>query len=262
MKKRADRLLVEQGLAENRSKAKALIMAGLVKASGKKVDKSGDLIDESLSLSLEKTLPYVGRGGLKLEKALDEFEIQVKGKTALDLGASTGGFTDCLLQRGAHKVYAVDVDTRQMDWKLRNDPRVILINKNARYLERGDFDTQIQLVTMDLSFISILKVFPAVQNILNEGEIICLVKPQFEAGRDQIGKNGVIKDRCVHEQVLGRITEKIFQMGIKILDLTESPVKGQKGNKEFFIFCSVKGEALSPYNLNRLIKEAVWNERD
>jgi 23S rRNA (cytidine1920-2'-O)/16S rRNA (cytidine1409-2'-O)-methyltransferase len=262
IKKRADKLLVEKGLAKNRNKAKALIMAGLVKASGKKVEKPGDFIDSHTHLSLEKTFPYVGRGGLKLEKALDEFKVDVRGWAVLDLGASTGGFTDCLLQRGAERVYAVDVDTRQIDWKLRNDPKVVLINKNARYLEKEDFDRDIQLVTMDLSFISILKVLPAVQNVLTQGKIISLVKPQFEAERDRLGKKGVIKDSQVHEKVLNRIVEQVLKMGLKIQNLIESPIKGQKGNREFFILCSVTGEKVSPNKLKTLIKEAVWNEKD
>lgn len=261
MKERADKLLVDQGLAENRSKAKALIMAGLVKASGKKVRKAGDFIQKSISLSLENTTPYVGRGGLKLEKALNEFEIDLKGKTVIDLGASTGGFVDCMLQRGAIKIYAIDVDTRQIDWKLRNDSRVILISKNARYLKKDDFDENIQLVTMDLSFISILKVLPAVQDVLTKGKIICLVKPQFEAGREQVGRNGVIKDYNVHQEVLEQIVEKILEMGLKVQGLTESPIKGQKGNREFFILCSVKGENINTKGLKIWIKEAVWNEK-
>ncbi len=261
-KERADKLLVDQGLAKNRNKAKALIMAGLVRASGKKVQKAGDYIDKDTGLSIKKTIPYVGRGGLKLEKALDKFELDIKGWTALDLGASIGGFTDCLLQKGAERIYAVDVDTRQVDWKLRNDPRVILINKNARYLEKGDFDREIQLVTMDLSFISILKVLPAVQDLLTKGKIILLVKPQFEAGRGQVGKNGVVKEPHIHERVLNRIVEQVLKLGLKVQGLIESPIKGQKGNREFFVLCSDNGNNISPDKLKRLIKEAVWNEKD
>ncbi|MFW6123914.1 MAG: TlyA family RNA methyltransferase [Acidobacteriota bacterium] len=261
MKERADKLLVDQGLAKNRNKAKALIMAGLVRASGKKVEKPGDFIDRRTHLTLKETFPYVGRGGLKLEKALDEFELDVRGWTVLDLGASTGGFTDCLLQRGAQMIYAVDVDTRQMDWKLRNDPQVILINKNARYLEKKDFDRDIQLVTMDLSFISILKVLPTVQKLITRGKIVSLVKPQFEAGRNQVGKNGIIKDSHIHEKILTSIVERILELGFKVQDLTESPVKGQKGNREFFILCSVIGRSASSDKLKILIKEAVWNEK-
>jgi 23S rRNA (cytidine1920-2'-O)/16S rRNA (cytidine1409-2'-O)-methyltransferase len=262
IKVRADKLLVIQGLAENRNKAKALIMAGLVKASGKKVEKAGDFIDRDTNLSLKQTIPYVGRGGLKLEKALDAFELDIKGWTVLDLGASTGGFTDCLLQKGAEKIYALDVDTRQMDWRLRNDPRVILINKNARYIEREDFDSRIQLVTMDLSFISILKVFPSVMNVATKAEIISLIKPQFEAGRSQVGKNGVIRDPYVHEEVLNRVVEKILKLGFKVHGLTESPVRGQKGNREFFALCSDKESDINLDKLKKLIKEAVWNEKD
>jgi 23S rRNA (cytidine1920-2'-O)/16S rRNA (cytidine1409-2'-O)-methyltransferase len=262
IKVRADKLLVIQGLAENRNKAKALIMAGLVKASGKKVEKAGDFIDRDTNLSLKQTIPYVGRGGLKLEKDLDAFELDIKGWTVLDLGASTGGFTDCLLQKGAEKIYALDVDTRQMDWRLRNDPRVILINKNARYIEREDFDSRIQLVTMDLSFISILKVFPSVMNVATKAEIISLIKPQFEAGRSQVGKNGVIRDPYVHEEVLNRVVEKILKLGFKVHGLTESPVRGQKGNREFFALCSDKESDINLDKLKKLIKEAVWNEKD
>jgi len=262
MKERADKLLVDQGLAKNRSKAKALIMAGLVTASGKKVEKPGDFIDKTMDISVEKPFPYVGRGGLKLEKALDEFEIDLKGKIVADLGASIGGFTDCMLKRGAQKIYAVDVDTRQIDWKLRNDPRVILVKKNARYLEKNDFNEEIQLMTMDLSFISILKVLPAVRDVLNKGEVIALVKPQFEAGRDKVGRNGIIGDSCIHQEVLNCIVEQVQKLGLKIQDLIESPIKGQKGNREFFILCSVNQKSISDQKIKTLIKEAVWNEKD
>jgi len=188
--------------------------------------------------------------------------LDIKGWTALDLGASIGGFTDCLLQKGAERIYAVDVDTRQIDWKLRNDPRVILINKNARYLEKGDFDREIQLVTMDLSFISILKVLPAVQDLLTKSKIILLVKPQFEAGRGQVGKNGVVKDFHIHERVLNRIVEQVLKLGLKVQGFIESPIKGQKGNREFFVLCCDNGNNIGPEKLKRLIKEAVWYEKD
>jgi 23S rRNA (cytidine1920-2'-O)/16S rRNA (cytidine1409-2'-O)-methyltransferase len=262
MKERADILLVDQGLAKNRSKAKALIMAGLVKASGKKVNKPGDFIDIHLTLSLEQQLPFVGRGGLKLEKALDEFKVNVQGITAADLGSSVGGFVDCLLQKGARRVYAVDVDTRQIDWNLRKNPKLILIQKNARHLNKDDFDTEIQLVTMDLSFISVLKVLPAVRDVMSKGPIICLVKPQFEAGKEQVGKNGVIKDPSVHQKVLDHITREVLKTGINVLNLIESPIKGQKGNREFFIHCSVSHKGVSFQELQIRIKEAVWNAKN
>ncbi|MBD3414032.1 MAG: TlyA family rRNA (cytidine-2'-O)-methyltransferase [Candidatus Aminicenantes bacterium] len=262
MKERADKLLVEQGLVQNRSKAKALIMAGLVRADGKKVEKPGDFINKKLTLAVEQTLSYVGRGGLKLEKALDEFEVDVRGMTVADLGASVGGFVDCVLQRGAQRVYAVDVDTRQVDWNLRNNPKVILIDKNARYLEQSDFDAEIDLVTMDLSFISILKVLPAVKEFIKKGHIICLVKPQFEAGKKQVGKTGIIKEYHVHEEVLEKIAEGVLGLGIQIQDLTESPIKGQKGNREFFFLCSLYIEGLSTQELTIRIKETVWNENN
>jgi 23S rRNA (cytidine1920-2'-O)/16S rRNA (cytidine1409-2'-O)-methyltransferase len=262
MKDRADKLLVDKGLAESRNKAKALIMAGLVKASGKRVKKAGDFIAKSADLTLDQKPAYVGRGGIKLEKALDEFKIDVRGISAADIGASTGGFTDCLLQRGAQKVYAVDVDTRQIDWKLRNDPRVMLIQKNARFLEKDDLDEEIQLVTMDLSFISVLKVLPAVRNILRRGEVISLIKPQFEAGRSQVGKNGIIKNPSIHEEVLDRVVGQIIELGLEVLNVTESPVKGQKGNREFFLLCSVTGKGPGLKKLTKLIKEAIWNEKD
>ncbi len=262
MKERADKLLVDKGFVKNRTKAKALIMAGLVRASGKRVEKPGDFIDRETDFFVERTLPYVGRGGFKLEKALDEFGLDVRGMTVADLGASTGGFTDCMLQRGAKRIYAVDVDTRQIEWKLRNDPRVILIRKNARYLKKSDFKEEIQLVTMDLSFISILKVLPAVQNILNKGKIISLIKPQFEAEKNLVGKNGIIKDSNVHEEVLNRTAEQVLKLGLKVQGLIESPVRGQKGNREFFLLCSVSGDGLSSQELRIMIKEAVWNERN
>lgn len=261
-KERADIIIVEKGLAESRQKAQALIMAGLVFAEGKKIEKPGQRISKDREIFLKEKMPYVSRGGLKLEEALDSLNISVKHKAAVDLGASTGGFTDCLLQRGARKVYAVDVDIRQLDWRLREDSRVICIERNARYLRREDFDETLDIVTTDLSFISILKVLPAIKEFLGEGKLLSLLKPQFEVGRAQVGKKGVVRDPHLHEAVLKKITREADKIGFRVKALTKSFTPGAKGNREFFIFWSLKGKSLTPGEQQRLIKEAVWNEKD
>ncbi|NOR15933.1 MAG: TlyA family rRNA (cytidine-2'-O)-methyltransferase [Candidatus Aminicenantes bacterium] len=262
MKERADRLMVAQGLAESRQKAQALIMAGLVYSKDQKIDKPGQLLKEDQSLDLKETLPYVSRGGLKLAAALEGFRLSVTDKVAVDLGASTGGFTDCLLQRGACKVYAVDVDTRQLDWGLRQDPRVVLIQKNARYLQKEDIPEKIQFITLDLSFISVLKVLPAVSSLLGSGDLVSLIKPQFEVGKGQVGKKGVIRDLRQHEEVLQQVIQGAQALGFIAGGILRSPIKGQKGNREFFILWSLQAEAMDGERLSHLIKETVWNEND
>ncbi len=262
MKERADRLMVAQGLAESRQKAQALIMAGLVYSKNEKIDKPGQLLKEDQSLNLKETLPYVSRGGLKLAAALEGFHLSVPNKVAVDLGASTGGFTDCLLQNGAHKVYAVDVDTRQLDWNLRQDPRVILIQKNARYLQKEDIKEKVDLVTMDLSFISVLKVLPAISSVLESGPLVSLIKPQFEVGRGQVGKKGVIRDLRQHEEVLKRVIQGAQALGFVVEGILPSPIKGQKGNREFFVLWSLQGKSMEKERLSNLIKETVWDEND
>lgn len=261
-KERADKVMAAWGLAESRQKAQALIMAGLVYSGEQRIEKPGQMIAPDTELSLKEKLPYVSRGGLKLEEGLEKFEISVQGKVAADLGASTGGFIDCLLQNGAKTVYAVDVDTSQIDWRLREDPRVICIEKNARYLTGDDFADPPGLVTTDLSFISVLKVLPAVKEFLGQGQLLSLIKPQFEAGKGQVGKKGIIRDPAIHEQVLTETITKASQMGFNAQGVIKSSVRGQKGNREFFVFWSLAEEPLSEDEVQRSIKEAVWNEKN
>jgi len=261
-KERADIVVVSRGLAPSRQKAQALIMAGLIVCRGQKITKPGQLIGIDQELSCLERIPYVSRGGMKLAGALDAFKISVKEKIAADLGASTGGFTDCLLQRGAKKVYAVDVDTRQMDWRLRQDPRVILIEKNARYLTRDDFEEQLDIVTLDLSFISVLKVLPALADFLGKGKLLALIKPQFEVGKGQVGKKGIVRDPALHEEVLARISEESDKIGFKLRGLTRSSIRGQKGNREFFVYWSRGRDSLSTSEIENMIKREVWDEKN
>lgn len=262
MKDRADKVMVERGLAESRQKAQALIMAGRVFSAGKRIEKPGQKMDQDQPISLIEPMPFVSRGGLKLAGALDTLGISVAGKIAADLGASTGGFTDCLLQRAARKVFAVDVDTRQLDWRLRDDPRVVLIKKNARYLKKDDFTDPLDFITADLSFISILKVLPAVKEFIGEGLLLALIKPQFEVGKGQVGKKGVVRDPLLHEEVIDRMIEKAEKMGFHAIGLARASVRGQKGNQEFFLLWSAERPAMTPARAEVLIKEAVWNEQN
>jgi 23S rRNA (cytidine1920-2'-O)/16S rRNA (cytidine1409-2'-O)-methyltransferase len=260
-KERADKIVVGRGLAESRQRAQALIMAGLVFSGGQRVEKPGQMISLDEKITLKEKMPYVSRGGLKLEEALEAFEIAVEGKIAADLGASTGGFIDCLLQKGARKVYAVDVDIRQIDWRLREDPRIICIQKNARYLNKDDFEDALDIATTDLSFISVLKVLPAIKEFLGDGLLLSLVKPQFEAGKSQVGKKGIVRDPAVHEDVLDKIIAEAHKMGFALRSLIKSSHRGQKGNREFFVFWSLGKNSLSQGEAKRMIKEAVWNEK-
>jgi 23S rRNA (cytidine1920-2'-O)/16S rRNA (cytidine1409-2'-O)-methyltransferase len=245
VKKRLDQLVLERGLAPTREKARALVMAGAVLVNGQVADKPGSAVDESSSLEVLSGPRYVSRGGLKLEKALREFGLDVAGKVAIDVGASTGGFTDCLLQHGAARVYAVDVGYGQLDWKLRSDPRVVVMERaNARYL--AELPERPELATMDLSFISIRLVVPAVAGLLREeAAIVSLVKPQFEAGRGQVGKGGVVRDAAVHRSVLSDLVEWGDAEGYGVRDLTISPIRGPAGNVEFLALV-VPGEAAGP----------------
>ncbi len=261
-KERIDKLLVERGLAESRHQAQALIMAGLVFSGQERLAKPGQKIDVLQDIQLKKTMPFVSRGGLKLEEALVAFKVSVKGKIAADLGASTGGFTDCLLQRGARLVYAVDVDTSQLDWRLRLDPRVRLIEKNARYLKKSDFAHEIELVTLDLSFISVLKVLPAIKGFIGNGSLLALLKPQFEVGRRHVGKGGIVRDPKLHQQVLTSILEEAAQFGFKPRGLIKLAIKGQKGNQEFFVHWTLAKKNWSHHRLVSLIKEVVWDEKN
>lgn len=242
-KKRLDNLLVTRGVAENIASAQALIMAGEVTVSGKVVTKPGTLVDAGSELKLAQKLPYVSRGGIKLVHALDEFKIDVTSTTAMDIGASTGGFTDCLLQRGAKHVYAIDVGYGQLDYKLRQDPRVVVMEKvNARL--PFSLPEKVGIATIDLSFISATQVIPnVVIHLSPPGHIIVLFKPQFEAKRKEVGKGGVIKDPQIHALVLGRFIAWITEHDLRLRGLVASPILGAEGNKEFLIY-------LTPYQLN------------
>ncbi|HUU37261.1 MAG TPA: TlyA family RNA methyltransferase [Candidatus Desulfaltia sp.] len=261
-RERADRIVLDRGLAESRQKAQALIMAGLVYAEGRRVEKPGELLGPETGLTVSEGSPYVGRGGLKLAEALDAFAVPVEGKVAADLGSSTGGFTDCLLQRGARLVYAVDVSTSQLDWRLRRDPRVVMLEKNARYLRPGDFPEKPAIVTMDLSFISVLKVLPAVRDIGDDGDVLCLLKPQFEVGKGRVGKKGVVRDPAQHEEVLNRLLEGAREMGFGVLGLHGCTVRGQRGNREFFVHWVLRKPSLPPEELPELVSEVVHEAKD
>jgi 23S rRNA (cytidine1920-2'-O)/16S rRNA (cytidine1409-2'-O)-methyltransferase len=238
MKKRIDLLLVERKLVETRARAQALIMAGDVFVNQQRIDKAGTLVAGDAEITVRAPLKYVGRGGLKLEGALDEFQVSPQDKVCADLGASTGGFTDCLLQRGAARVYAIDVGYGQLAWKLRSDPRVVVRDRvNIRYLE--DLPEPVELASMDLSFISLTLILPVVKRLLTpKGEVVALVKPQFEAGRDQVGKGGIVRDPAVHQSVLEKIGRNAEQGDWSVRGLARSPLKGTDGNVEFFIHLS------------------------
>ncbi|HYL39002.1 MAG TPA: TlyA family RNA methyltransferase [Bryobacteraceae bacterium] len=235
--RRLDQLVVERGLAESREKARALILAGQVLVDGQKADKAGRTVPEGARIELLERPRYVGRGGLKLEAALRHFAIQVAGKICMDVGSSTGGFTDCLLQHGAARVHAIDVGTGQLDWKLRNDPRVVVREQvNARYLSRDDLPETIQLAVCDVSFISITMILPAVASLLAGGaEMVILVKPQFELERHQVGKGGIVRDPELHRQACRRVEEAVRQLGFRA-DIIPSPILGAEGNQEFLLY--------------------------
>ena len=238
---RLDQLLVDKGFFSSRSQAHAAVLAGLVFVDQNKVDKAGTFFRPEVVIEVKgKPSPYVSRGGLKLAKALEEFKIEVKGKIALDIGASTGGFTDCLLQQGAEKVYAVDVGYGQLDWKLRNDPRVKVLERvNARYLTLAELElgtSNIELCTIDVSFISLTKILPVVYGLLTDkAEVIALIKPQFEAARKQVGKGGIVKDPAVHDEVIEKVSRFARELGFDVKGLTKSPIEGADGNVEFLI---------------------------
>ena len=240
-KQRLDVLLVEKGLAPSREKAKAIIMAGIVYVDGNKEDKAGTTFPVNAVIEIKgKTLPYVSRGGLKLEKAMQKFPITLSGKVCMDVGSSTGGFTDCMLQNGATKVYAIDVGHGQLAWKLRNDERVVCMEKtNIRYVVPEDIDELAAFSSIDASFISLTKVLLPVKNLLTEdGQVVCLIKPQFEAGREKVGKKGVVRDRAVHEEVIRMVMDYASSIDFYPLALDFSPVKGPEGNIEYLLFLS------------------------
>jgi len=236
-KARLDHLLTERGLAETREKARALILAGSVFVNGQKSDKPGHTFPQDCTIEVTARLPYVSRGGFKLAAALDHFEIHVEGRTCLDVGASTGGFTDCLLQRGAARVVALDVGHGQIDWKLRNDTRVdVRENVNARYLKKEDFPSLFDLAVCDASFISTTLLLPAMCPLLAErGEMVVLVKPQFEVEREEVGKGGIVRDPALHVAACNRVRAAVEQLGFSA-QLMESPILGAEGNREFLLY--------------------------
>lgn len=235
-KKRLDVLLTEQGYADTRSKAQAIIMSGLVYIDGQKADKPGTSYEDSVTIEVRGAVcPYVSRGGLKLEKALRDFGVEPDGYVCSDSGASTGGFTDCLLQKGAKKVFAIDVGYGQLDWKIRSDPRVVVMERtNIRYVTPEQLGEPLDLSVVDVSFISLKIVLPAIKELLKPtGEVVCLIKPQFEAGKDKVGKKGVVREPETHLEVLEQFVSLAHELGFRIIGLTFSPVKGPEGNIEF-----------------------------
>lgn len=238
-KERLDVLMVQRNLAESREKAKALIMSGIVYVNGQKEDKAGTSFEETVQIEVRgSTLKYVSRGGLKLEKAMSRFGVQLAGKVCMDVGASTGGFTDCMLQNGAVKVYAVDVGHGQLAWKLRNDDRVICMEKtNIRYVTPEDIGERIEFASIDVSFISLTKVLGPVKQLLTDnGQVVCLIKPQFEAGREKVGKKGVVREKSVHLEVIEMVSDYARSIGFGILGLEFSPIKGPEGNIEYLLY--------------------------
>ena len=236
IKKRLDVLLTEQGYADTRSKAQAIIMAGQVYVDGQKADKPGISYEETVQIEVRgETCPYVSRGGLKLEKALRDFGVKPDGYVCSDSGASTGGFTDCLLQQGASKVFAIDVGYGQLDWKIRSDPRVVVMERtNIRFVTPEDLGEPLDLSVIDVSFISLKIVLPAIKALLKPtGQVLCLIKPQFEAGREKVGKKGVVREPETHKEVLDNFVALAKELNFTILGLTFSPVKGPEGNIEF-----------------------------
>ena len=237
-RERLDLLLLERGLVESREEGRRKILAGDVLVNGHAVSKAGSLVDSGAAIRVKTAQRYVSRGGFKLEKALHEFAIDARGKTALDVGASTGGFTDCLLAHGAARVFAVDVGYGQLDWKLRTDPRVVVFEKtNIRYLDRSSLPTSAKLATIDASFISLKLILPKLKELLAPGhEIVALIKPQFEVGKGKVGKGGVVRAPEEHARVIGEIQESATALGYEVVGVTESPLLGPKGNKEFLIY--------------------------
>ncbi len=266
MKTRLDVLLVKAGQAPSREKAQALIMEGIVYVDGQRVDKPGTAVEDTASIEVRgQKLRYVSRGGLKLEKALQSFPISVSGKVCFDIGSSTGGFTDCMLQNGAAKVYAIDVGRGQLDWKLRNDPRVVSMEKtNIRYVLPEDLPESGAFASIDVSFISLIKVLIPVRDLLlPDGEIVCLIKPQFEAGREKVGKKGVVRDPLVQQEVIARVTSYAESIGLLPTALDYSPIRGPEGNIEYL--CLLKKapqEGERAFCLDRISEVVAASHRD
>jgi len=259
-KERLDVLLVSKGLFESREKAKSSIMAGVVFVNDKKEDKPGVKVDVDSVIRIKENIhPYVSRGGLKLEKAIKTFGIVLKDKTAIDIGASTGGFTDCMLKNGAKKVFAIDVGYGQLAWELRNDERVVCMERtNIRYVKPEDLGVLADFSSIDVSFISLKKVIPVAMNLTNDdGELLCLIKPQFEAGREKVGKHGVVRDKKVHEEVIKDIIDFCLKSGLKVRGLDFSPIKGPEGNIEYLVYLSKKEGSIEEEDLFALADKVV-----
>ncbi len=257
MKERLDVLLVEKGLFTSREKAKASVMAGLVYVDGNRIDKAGNMTNQESELFVKEPLcPYVSRGGLKLAKAIESFGLTLQGKTTIDMGASTGGFTDCMLQNGANKVYAIDVGYGQLDWKLRTDPRVINMEKtNIRYIDSISFPEKVDFISIDVSFISLHLILPVATALLKEhGQVMCLVKPQFEAGREQVGKGGIVRDKAIHREVIINVIKYAEESKLYPKGLTFSPVTGAKGNIEYLLLLT-KNPDTTTINVDAVIGE-------
>jgi 23S rRNA (cytidine1920-2'-O)/16S rRNA (cytidine1409-2'-O)-methyltransferase len=261
MKKRLDVLLVERRLADSREKAKAIIMTGNVFVNGQKEDKAGTTFDEEkASIEIKgHTMKYVSRGGYKLEKAIEVFGVDVRDKVCMDIGSSTGGFTDCMLQNGAVKVFAVDVGRGQLDWKLRQDARVISMEKtNIRYVTPEDIGEAVAFASVDVSFISLALVLPAARELLTEGgRMVCLIKPQFEAGREKVGKKGVVREKSVHIEVIEKVIHIADSLRFKVLGLDYSPIKGPEGNIEYLIYIEKRPEDEAPAHEPVDVREVV-----
>mgnify|MGYP002620584757 CR=1 FL=1 len=261
MKERLDVMMVQRQLAPSREKAKALIMAGCVLVDGEREDKAGTMFADTVEITVKgNTLKYVSRGGLKLEKAMAKFDITLNGKVCMDVGASTGGFTDCMLQNGAVKVYSIDVGYGQLDWKLRNDQRVVCMEKtNIRYVVPEDLEEAAAFSSIDVSFISLTKVLLPVRNLLTEdGEIVCLIKPQFEAGREKVGKKGVVRDPKVHEEVIEKVRDYAMSIFMEPCHLSFSPIKGPEGNIEYLLHLKKHPEGTDvPMSLEASVQDVV-----
>lgn len=266
MKERLDVLLVKRGLAPSREKAKTMIMEGNVFVDHQREDKAGTFFDPSVNIEIHgNTLRYVSRGGLKLEKAMAQFGIVLDDKVCMDIGASTGGFTDCMLQNGASKVYAVDVGYGQFAWKLRQDPRVVCMEKtNIRYVTPEDIADALDFASVDVSFISLTKVLEPAKELLKDGaEMVCLIKPQFEAGREKVGKKGVVRDKAVHEEVIERIITFALENGFSVHHLEYSPIKGPEGNIEYLVHIEKSDEAIKEESVDiHAVVEAAHGELD
>ncbi|MEZ0536116.1 TlyA family RNA methyltransferase [Caldicellulosiruptoraceae bacterium PP1] len=263
MKKRIDTLIFEKGLIDSRERAKALILSGNVYVNGQRIDKPGEKVDEDAEIIIKEGLKYVSRGGYKLEKAISFFNIDVKGLIAMDIGASTGGFTDCLVLNGIKKVYAIDVGYGQFSWKLRNMPNIVCIErKNIRYLQREEINDEIDLIVCDVSFISLKLISQKINEFLKENGIaILLIKPQFEAGKEEVGKKGVVRDKKIHVRIINEIVSHYLDLGFSTKGLTHSPIKGPEGNIEYLLYIEKeKSETYLDFEYIEQIVNNAFNE--